>query len=375
MHLAAWMPFAHAAHMLETLVGVQVSEATVRRHSEQAGKECEALQNEPERQSAVSEAKREDAPRRVALSADGAFVSLLGGVWAEVRTLAIGEVTQTEGQTKTTKLSYFSRMTDAARFEELIEAEMSRRQVPDASQVVGVMDGADWLQGLLDLHRPDALRILDFPHAAQRVSAILETMQQAGSVLPADALTRSLHLLKHRGPQPVLRWLRHLTRTHLDRGKVREDVTYLHKRESLMQYPHYQAEGWPIGSGMVESANKLVMQARLKGSGMHWEASHVNPMLALRTSVCNDRWNATWGDITSQQLRQRRQERITKTHQRQQQATNDFLRAWMRLLRPVCSPPPLAPAPRPAAMVAGRPTAHHPWKHGPACLPNASAKN
>ena len=48
---------------------------------------------------------------------------------------------------------------------------------------------------------------------------------------------------------------------------------------------------------MVESANKLVMQARLKGSGMHWEAEHVNPMLALRTAVCNERWEEAWQAI------------------------------------------------------------------------------
>jgi hypothetical protein len=39
-------------------------------------------------------------------------------------------------------------------------------------------------------------------------------------------------------------------------------VAYLEKRESRMQYPQYQAHGWPIGSGMVESGNKVVMQAR-----------------------------------------------------------------------------------------------------------------
>jgi hypothetical protein len=96
---------------------------------------------------------------------------------------------------------------------------------------------------LLDLHRPDALRILDFPHAAQRISAILETVQQAGAALPADALTRSLHLLKHRDPQPILSWLRHLTRKLLDTGKVREDLASLHKREQLMPYPR-NPRGW-----------------------------------------------------------------------------------------------------------------------------------
>jgi hypothetical protein len=58
-------------------------------------------------------------------------------------------------------------------------------------------------------------------------------------------------------------------------------LAYLEKRAGQMQYPRYQAAGWPIGSGMVESANKLVMQARLKGAGMHWLMGNLNPMHAL----------------------------------------------------------------------------------------------
>jgi hypothetical protein len=108
---------------------------------------------------------------------------------------------------------------------------------------------------------------------------------------------------------------------------------------------------------------------------MHWESTHVKPMLALRTSVCNDRWSEAWEQITSQEQRKRRLERIAQTQRRQQQATICFLRAWMRFLLPVHSAPPPPPTSRPAALVAGRPTAHHPWKCGPACLPKGSAKN
>ena len=38
-----------------------------------------------------------------------------------------------------------------------------------------------------------------------------------------------------------------------------------------MHYPEFRRNGWPIGSGMVESANKNVVEARLKGAGMHWQ--------------------------------------------------------------------------------------------------------
>ena len=78
---------------------------------------------------------------------------------------------------------------------------------------------------------------------------------------------------------------------------LQEHRQYLEKRVALMDYPTYRQQGWPIGSGSVESANKRVMQARLKGAGMRWERAHVNPMLALRTAVCNERWDESWQSI------------------------------------------------------------------------------
>ncbi len=79
-----------------------------------------------------------------------------------------------------------------------------------------------------------------------------------------------------------------------------------------MEYARFREAGWPIGSGSGESANKLVVEARLKGAGMHWEKKNVNPMLALRNAFCNARWEEVWGQIEGEQRRQmqvRRQER------------------------------------------------------------------
>jgi len=68
----------------------------------------------------------------------------------------------------------------------------------------------------------------------------------------------------------------------------------LKKRKAQLQYPRFQAQGWPIGSGIVESGNKLVVEARLKGAGMHWAEAHVNPMLAIRNILCSGRWKEEW---------------------------------------------------------------------------------
>ena len=93
-------------------------------------------------------------------------VPLISGEWAEVRTVDIGEVetnSSAEGNehVQVTQLSYFSRMTDAETFEQLAEVGIRRRRVRDAQSMCAVTDGAVWLQQVIDLHRPDGLRILD----------------------------------------------------------------------------------------------------------------------------------------------------------------------------------------------------------------------
>jgi len=109
-----------------------------------------------------------------------------------------------------------------------------------------------------------------------------------------------LHQLKHQGPQRVLDSLHAFATAQLSEPLIAENLAYLNKRVAQMQYPLFQAEGWPIGSGMVESANKLVVEARLKGGGMHWTRASVNPMLALRNAVCNDRWEEAWKESSAQ---------------------------------------------------------------------------
>jgi hypothetical protein len=113
------------------------------------------------------------------------MVPLRGGVWAEVKTLVIGSVLaeiQQETIARTTAHSYFSRMTDAATFADLASVEIERRGIERAKEVCAVQDGAEWLQGFVDGHRPDAVRILDFAHAAEYLGQIAEQAQQASTV-------------------------------------------------------------------------------------------------------------------------------------------------------------------------------------------------
>ena len=58
-----------------------------------------------------------------------------------------------------------------------------------------------------------------------------------------------------------------------------------------MRYREFRAAGCPIGSGSVESACKLVVQQRMKQSGMRWSRGGAQSMLALRSLLLSDRWD------------------------------------------------------------------------------------
>ena len=219
------------------------------------------------------------------------------------------------GEVSLEHISSFSRLLEAERFAEAALVETQRRGVDQATEVCAVQDGAVWLQGLVDYHRADAVRILDFPHAAEYVNAIGQAVQAAGGRLPSKWLEGVLHRLKHQGPSRVLEHLAFLA-THFPSPAIQEALTYLQKREAHMQYPTYLAAGWPIGSGSVESANKVVVEARLKGAGMRWEGHNVNPMLVLRNAVCNRRWHEMWTSARAQRLALATQRRHQRTQER-----------------------------------------------------------
>ena len=355
-HLGTWMPFAPAAQLLARFTGVVVSAATARRLTEVVGRAALAAEDATVARLCEELPPVPTGPERAVLSVDGAMVPLVGGEWAEVKTLVVGEVapptpaatpavaTAATPEVHLAGVSTCSRLADIEQFNQAVLGELHRRGVETAGQVAAVSDGAEWIQGFVDLHCPHAVRILDFAHAAEHVARIGQT------VAPDDAswLAPRLHRLKHAGPEPVLAELHaqvdHVAALAQPPPEANEALTYLDKRVALMQYPAFVAAGWPIGSGSVESANKLVVEARLKGAGMHWARPNVNPLLVLRNAACNDRWEEAW-QHSAASLRE-----------------HPLPRCPRRPPPPPPAPPPTPPPTPPAPPAPPQPPARHPWR-------------
>jgi hypothetical protein len=372
VRLGTWMPFEQAAEHLAFFWDVRISEATARRHTQAAGAAHVAVQTAEVERLERALPSPPAGPAVQQLSADGAMVPLLRGAWGEVKTLAIGTVAvePAAGAVRAQDLSYFSRLADHATFARLGLVETHRRGTATAGTVVGVMDGAEWEQSFLDYHRPDAVRVLDFPHALEHLSAAAQATFGPGTAATAAWLEAQADALKHGAPSAVLVALQALPTPRAAHPATADQVRdgtfrYLEKRLDQLRYAEYLAAGYPIGSGAVESANKLVVEARLKGSGMHWAPAHVNPLLALRTIACADRWAEAWPAICGQLRRQAWAARAARRRARRLPPLPPVTPA--ALPRPKL-PRPASPPVRPPLVVNRRPTAAHPWKRRPFLL-------
>ncbi len=391
VRLGARLEFVPAANELLQLKKVHISEPTVRRDTEKAGAAYVEVQA---KQLAALEKELPAAPKGPQLqqiSVDGVLVPLLHGEWAEVKSVAIGTIGEPvlekgEWVVHTKDLSYFSRLADHETFTRQATLETHRRGTETAGLVCAVNDGAEWEQKFVDFHRSDAVRILDWGHSSEYVAKAGHAAFGADTVAASNWVDEQLHEFKHGGPQRVLAELRRLRDgPRAVEGGLSDEALkvvagslgYLEKRQEQIRYPEFRAAGYPIGSGAVESGNKLVIQGRLKGAGMHWAPGHVDGMVALRDALCSHRWDEAWAQASAQ-LRHKAIERSAQRHTKRRQAK--LADIGMQILSLVCAATPLKPAPKPLAQQpvpadlqaanrpqAGprRPAANHPWRHMP----------
>jgi hypothetical protein len=372
--LGTLLPFAQVPAVLAHFTGVSLSAETARRLTETAGTLAVALDT-----AAVAEPERTLPPPPAGppiqqLSVDGALVPLVGGVWAEVTTLALGTVSSRPDRggvavPGTTELSYFSRLTDAQTFGRLATVETHRRGTETATTVVALVDGAEWCQGFIDLHRPDAVRILDAPHALGYVATAAQTRFLSDPVRAATWLAAQTHDLLTGDPERGLDALRALQDgLAADDGPAHEALAqvlgYLAPRRAQLDDAVFRAAGYPIGSGCVESANKLVIEARLKGSGMHWARDNVNPLVALRCCWCNGRWTSAWPAIwAAWRTRAVAASRDRRAARRLAVVPPPVVDTVPPAAWPSVPPAPDTTAPpRPKLVVNGKPTNDHPWR-------------
>ena len=137
--------------------------------------------------------------------------------------------------------------------------------------------------------------IVDYYHAAQRISTMAEALYGEGREAATWAAKMRKLLKKPNGPFRVLHSAAALRsrgrKSARARNEFRKAYNYLRQRAKHMQYADFQAKGLPIGSGVTEAACKTVFTQRLKLSGMRWSNAGAQVILNLRVALLSGVWD------------------------------------------------------------------------------------
>ena len=75
---------------------------------------------------------------------------------------------------------------------------------------------------------------------------------------------------------------------------LRKTIGYYQRNHAYMRYDHYLAQGWPIGTGVVEGACRHLVKDRMEQAGMRWSKAGAQAVLDLRAVRLSGDWDAYW---------------------------------------------------------------------------------
>jgi hypothetical protein len=190
--------------------------------------------------------------------------------------------------------TYVSGFKPIDEFGPTLRQEAIRRGMGDVPKIVVLIDGAHGLENMGELNFKDSVQIVDFYHAMEHAGEVLEAL--LGKNHP-DQKKRQSHWAK-RLLKDKVQWLIDQTRKECagqpQAEAVEKALGYFVNNVKRMQYGTFRAEGYFIGSGVVEAGCKTVIGGRCKQSGMFWSKTGAENVLALRCINNSRRLDDYW---------------------------------------------------------------------------------
>ena len=310
--------FEKAGELLQEMSGVHLSESTVERTTEDIGLCIAALSQQgitfgPRVQWTWQRDGHGRTVAYVSLDATGTRQQGPGGRHAEGRMAYVGsifnpappeECIQPVPNAKRAALQarYLAGLYALPDLGPLLRQLASRVGMEQAEVWIALTDGGSGLEAFMqhNFNRPDLVLILDFYHAASYLEKLAKALHPQDEQASQCQAEQWCSLLKAEGGAVMREVLRQWDWPTRKSAALREQLaavlSYFGNNVHRMEYPEYLAEGWHIGSGVVESACKTVVGQRLKGPGMRWGEEGAHAMCHVRALYRSEKgqWQAFW---------------------------------------------------------------------------------
>ena len=152
------------------------------------------------------------------------------------------------------------------------------------------------------------VEVLDFWHAIEKLSLAADVAFGLDKKASKKWFKAKRQILRDDpdGVSKVIDALRYLLRKGRGSEEIRKVLGYFRNNRSRMNYYHVAEEGYPIGSGEVEAANKMLVTHRLKRSGQRWGRDGGQGVLAFRALLKSDRFNRAWAMVVPRMKRSKK---------------------------------------------------------------------
>ena len=161
---------------------------------------------------------------------------------------------------------------------------------------MALVDGEHKLRALIKQYLPWFVIIIDIYHVMEYLWKGAHIFHKEGSVEAANWMTEKLTKLLLGKVKEIIEELKGGLDS-LGKGKaesLRKIITYLENGQEHMHYDNYLAEGYPIGSGVVEGACKNLVKDRMEQCGMRWTIVGAEAVLSMRSIQINKKTGAYW---------------------------------------------------------------------------------
>jgi hypothetical protein len=229
----------------------------------------------------------QELPGSLVVASDGGMLLMREEGWkeAKVAVVARGEdFLQEKNRRCVTKARYVAEF-GQAEFRKSLAAALEAERADEVQHVVWLGDGAAENWKMADELCPLAIQVLDLPHAVQNgVTCGKRLLGEVDASLPAWQ-ERLVQLLDGPSPDAAIRELMEcLPYTTDDEHLAALDdlIRYYRANAKRMRYSLFREMGLPVGSGIVESAHRHVLQVRMKRAGQRWALPRARQMARLR---------------------------------------------------------------------------------------------
>ena len=302
-----------AEQILQKIGGWSISDTSIWRRAQKWGEQMQVAEQVrataavgwPQRGEIIRGTVPHERPMGTAL--DGGMIHVRNEGWKELK---VGTVFNTESrlehnpltqawepQAHAIETSYVAVLGGPVTFGPRLWAEAVERRFPEAGDRIALGDGAAWIWNLVGEHFSGTRQVVDWYHAKEHLS-------NAGAQLYGEGTAEAHRWVKQREKRlyqghadSLAAELTEQARTHRRVAAVlRKEAGYFRTNARRMQYLETREDGFPIGSGMVESGIKQ-FRARFTGPGMRWNRTGAERLLPVRAAILSHRFDRVWRSV------------------------------------------------------------------------------